>query len=90
MKKAPDELTADVFQAELEMSVLEYGVVSAVVSGRTNRNALLVGDLFRADEPGRITGPGSGNRGIEWMSEVIPQSHPGRAGFYLRSNRWFR
>jgi len=83
VKKAPDELPADVFQAELEMSVLEYGVVSAVVSRGTNRNALLVRNFFRTDQPGRITSPGSGNRGIEWMSEVIPQSYARRTGFYL-------
>jgi hypothetical protein len=65
------------------MSVLEYGVVSTVVSGRTNRDALLVRNFFRTDQAGRITGSGSGNRRIEWMSEVIPQSDPGRAGFHL-------
>ena len=48
VKKGPDELAADVFQAEFEMRVLEDGVMAAVKGGGTDVEALLVGDFVRA------------------------------------------
>src|SRR5208337_2149660 len=40
VEEGPDELTADVFQAELEVSVLVDGVVAAIESGCADVEAL--------------------------------------------------
>ena len=45
VKKRPDELAADVFQAELEMGVLVDGVMAAIKGGGADIQALLVGDF---------------------------------------------
>ena len=50
VEEGPDELTADVFKAELEVSVLVNGVVAAIKSGCADVEALLVGDLFGSDK----------------------------------------
>ena len=49
VEKRPNQLAADIFQSEFEMGVLVYGVVTAVKRAGTNIEALLIGDLFRAD-----------------------------------------
>src|SRR5579863_676525 len=50
VKKRPDELSTDVFDAEFEMRVLVNGVVAAVESGRADVEALLVGDFVGSDK----------------------------------------
>lgn len=52
VEEGPDELAADVFEAEFEMGVLVDGVMAAVESGGANVQALLVSDFFGADESG--------------------------------------
>src|SRR5208337_5530779 len=73
VEEGPDELTADVFQAELEVSVLVDGVVAAIESGCANVEPLLVGDLLGRDEAGRVAGTGGGNGGIEGMREGVAE-----------------
>jgi len=73
VEEGPDELTADVFQAELEVSVLVDGVVAAIKSGCANVEPLLIGDLFGSDEAGRVAGAGGGNGGIEGMREGVAE-----------------
>ncbi len=81
VEEGPDELAADVFEAEFEMSVLVDGVMAAVESGGANVEALLVGDFFGADEAGRVTGAGGGNCGIERMREGVAKGDARRGGF---------
>jgi hypothetical protein len=50
VKEGPDELAADIFQAEFEMCVLVDGVVAAEESAGANVEALFFGNFFRADE----------------------------------------
>src|SRR5579863_5298045 len=52
VKKGPDELAADVFEAEFEMGMLENGVVAAVKSGGADVEALLICDFVGSDEMG--------------------------------------
>jgi hypothetical protein len=49
VEEGPDELAADVFEAEFEMGVLVDGVMAAVERGGADVEALLVGDFFGAD-----------------------------------------
>ncbi len=65
VKEGPDELAADVFKAEFEMSVLVDGVVAAVEGCGADVEALLVRDFFGADEARGVTGTGGGDGGIE-------------------------
>ena len=51
VQERPHELAADVFQAELEMGVLENRVMAAEVGGRADIHPLLLGDFFGADQP---------------------------------------
>ena len=46
VEEGPDELAADIFEAEFEMGVLVDGVMAAIESGGTDVEALLVGDFF--------------------------------------------
>ena len=50
VKEGPDELAADIFQAEFEMRVLVNGVVAAKKVAGADVEALLVGDFFGADQ----------------------------------------
>ena len=81
VKKRPDELAADIFEAKFEMGVLENGVVSAIKSGRANIDALLFGDFLGADNARCITGARGGNRRIVRMREGIAQCDSRRSGF---------
>ena len=83
MKKGPDELATDVFEAEFECSVLKDGVVTAVEGGGSNVKALLVGDFFGSNEMVGIAGAGGGDGGVKWMSEGISESDAGGGGLYL-------
>ena len=82
VEEGPDELAADVFQAKFEGGVLEDRVVAAVEGGRTDIEALLVGDFFGRDEMVGVTGAGGGDGGIEWMVEGIAECDARRSGFY--------
>ncbi len=81
MEEGPDELAADIFEAEFEMGVLVDGVMAAVERGGTDVEALLVGDFFGADEARRVASAGGGDGGIEGMSESVAESDTRRAGF---------
>ena len=80
VKERPDELAADIFEAEFEMSVLVDGVVTAVEGGGADVDALLVGDLFGANESRGVTGAGGGDGGIERVQESVAKRDAGRAG----------
>src|SRR5271169_2694231 len=69
VEEGPDELAADVFQAEFEMRVLIDGMVAAVESGGANIEALLVGDFFGADEAGGVAGARGSDGRIEGVRE---------------------
>ena len=49
VEERPDELAANVFEAEFEMGVLVDGVMAAVKSACTDIEPLLVSDFFRAN-----------------------------------------
>src|SRR5579885_3024575 len=68
------------FEFGLEMSMLINGVMSAVEGGSADVEALLVGDLFRADEAGGIAGTGGGNRRVKGMNEGVAESDARRPG----------
>ncbi len=81
VEEGPDELAADVFEAEFEMGVLVDGVMAAVESGGADVEALLVRDFFRADEARRVAGTRGGDGGIEGMGEGVAESDARRGGF---------
>ena len=81
VQESPDELAADVFQAEFEMRVLVDGVVAAVKRGGADVEALLVGDFFGNDEARRVARAGRGDRGVEGMRKSVAKSDARRAGF---------
>ncbi len=62
VEKRPDELAADIFEAEFEGGVLEDGVMTAVEGGGADVEALLVGDFFGSDEMVGVAGAGGGDR----------------------------
>jgi hypothetical protein len=73
VEKGPDELAADVFQAEFEMGVLIDGVVAAEESSGADVEALLIVDFFRVDETGRVAGASGGDGGVERMSKRVAE-----------------
>ena len=81
VKEGPDELAANVFEAEFEMSMLVDGVVAAVKGGGADVEALLVGDFLGADESRGVTGAGGGDGGIKGVRESVAKRHAGRSGF---------
>jgi len=81
VEERPDELAADVFEAEFEMGVLVDSVMAAVESGGANVEALLVGDFFRADKAGGVASAGRGDCGIKRVSESVAESNARRSGF---------
>jgi hypothetical protein len=83
VKKGPDELAADVFEAEFEGGVLKNGVMATVEGGGADVESLLVGDFFGSDEMVGVAGAGRGDGGIVGMREGIPESYAGRGGLYL-------
>src|SRR5882762_218244 len=80
VEERPNKLATDVFEAKFEMSMLVDGVMAAVEGGGADVHALLLGDLFGADEAGCVTGAGSGNGGIERVREGIAESDARRGG----------
>src|SRR5262249_51495790 len=81
MQKRPDQLAADVFQAEFEGRVLVDGVMAAEKCAGADVEALLVGDLFGTDETGRVTSARGGHGGVERMRESVAQSDARRSAF---------
>jgi len=81
VEKGPDELAADVFKAEFEMSVLVDGVMAAVKGGSTNVEALLVGDFFGTDQAWRVAGASGRDGGIEGMRERVAEGDARRGRF---------
>ncbi len=81
VEERPDELAADIFEAELEMRVLVDGVMAAVEGGGADVEALLVGDFFGRDEARGVTGAGGGDGGIVGMREGVAESDAGWGGF---------
>src|SRR5258708_35405500 len=81
VEKGPNELTADIFEAEFEMSVLVDGVVAAVKGRGADIHALLIGNFFVADEPRRIAGACSSDGRIKRMREGVAKSDARRRGF---------
>ena len=81
VEEGPDEVTADVFEAEFEMGVLVDGVMAAVEGGGADVGALLVGDFFGADEARGVAGARGGDGGIERMSEGVAEGDARRSGF---------
>src|SRR5215469_7176300 len=74
VQEGPDELPADVFEAEFEVRVLVDSVMPAVKRGGADVEALFVGDLFRRDEARRVTSARGGDCGIKRMREGVAES----------------
>ena len=87
MQERPDELAADIFEAEFEMRVLIDGVVAAEISGGADGDALLVGDFLRSDQARGVAGSRCSDCGIEGMRKVIAKGDAGGGGFDLRFER---
>ncbi len=83
VKERPDELAADIFEAEFEVRVLIHGVMATEVSGGADGDALLVGDFLRADQARGVAGSGGGDGGIIGMCKVIAEGDAGGGGFDL-------
>jgi len=81
VKERPDELAADIFQAEFEMGVLVDGVMAAVERGSADVEALLIGNFFGRDEARGVTGAGGGDGGVVGMRESVAESDAGSGGF---------
>ena len=81
VEEGPDELAADVFEAEFEMGVLVDGVVAAIEGGGADVEALLVGDFFGDDEARGVAGARGGDGGIVGMCEGVAKSYAWRGGF---------
>ena len=79
VKERPDELAADVFEAEFEVRVLINGVVPTIKRSGADVDALLIRNFFRRDEARRITSARGGDGGIERMRESISESDAGGA-----------
>ncbi len=81
VEKRPDELAADIFEAEFEMGVLVDGVMAAVKGGGADVEALLVGDFFGDDEARGVAGAGGGDGGVVGVREGVTESDAGGGGF---------
>ena len=89
VEEGPDELAADVFEAEFEMGVLVDGVMAAVEGGGADVQALFVGDFFGDDQTRGVAGASRCDSGIVGMREGVAEgdarggavstSSPGRA-----------
>src|SRR5215469_3103396 len=80
VQERPDELAADVFEAELEMRVLVDRVVPAIKRGGADVEALLIRYFFRRDQARSVAGARGGDGGIKRMREGIPEGDAGGAG----------
>jgi hypothetical protein len=81
VEERPDELAADVFEAEFKCGVLKDRVMAAVESGGADVEALLVRDFFWSDEMVGVAGAGGGDGGVERMSPGVAEGDAGRGGF---------
>src|SRR5271154_2333760 len=80
VKKRPDELAADVFQAEFEMRMLVDGVMAAVEGGRADVEALLIGDFVGGDQARGIACACGGNGRIEGVRKCVAKRYTRRGG----------
>ena len=81
VEERPDELAADVFEAEFKMRVLVDGVMATVEGGGADVEALLVGDFFGDDEARGVAGARGGYGGIVGMREGVAESDAWGSGF---------
>lgn len=81
MKKRPNELAADIFEAEFKVRMLKNSVVPAVKCGSTDIDALLLGDFFGIDDARGIAGACRGDGRIKRMREGIAKGNARRGGF---------
>ena len=81
VEKRPDELAADVFQAEFEMSMLVDGVVTAVERGGADVEALLVRDFLGGDEARGVASASGGDGGVVGMREGVAEGDARDGGF---------
>src|SRR5205814_5996704 len=77
VKKGPDKLPGDVLQAKFKIRVLINGVMAGVERQRTDRVALLVGDLARTDHTRRVAGARSRDRSGERHARRVSQRNLG-------------
>jgi hypothetical protein len=90
VKKGPYELTANVLNPKLEVSVLIDGVMPAIESGGTDVEALLVGDFVGSNQAGRVASSGGRNRRIERTRKGISERNAwGRRLDGIRRRRTF-
>src|SRR5262249_23498713 len=82
VEKRPDELAADVFEAELKMRVLVDGVMTTVEGSCANVEALLIGDLLGNNQARGIAGTRRGGGGGKRMKEGVAESNLGCARFH--------
>ena len=87
VEKGPDELAANVFEAELEGGVLKDGVMAAVKGSDADVEALLVGDFFGSNEMVGVAGAGGGYSRVKWVGEGISESDARSGGLQLRVGR---
>jgi hypothetical protein len=80
VEERPDELAADVFQAEFEMRVLVDGVVAAEKSRGADVEALFVVYFFWIDEARGVAGARGGDSGVEGMREGVAEGDVWRSG----------
>ena len=81
VKERPDELAADIFEAEFEMGMLVDGVMAAVERGGADVEALLIGDFFGHDEARGVAGARGGDGGVVGMREGVAEGDAGGGGF---------
>ena len=81
VEEGPDELAADIFEAEFEMGMLVDGVMAAVERGGADVEALLFGDFFGNDEARGVAGARGGDGGIVGMREGVAEGDAGGGGF---------
>jgi len=82
VKEGPDELPADVFEAEFESGVLKDGVMAAVERSGANVEALFVCDFLGSDEMVGVAGAGGGDGRVKWVGEGISESDARGGGLY--------
>ena len=81
VEEGPNEMAADIFEAEFEMGVLENGVMAAVEGGGADVEALFVGDFFGDNQARGVAGTRGGDGGVVGMSESVAKGDARRGGF---------
>ena len=75
VQEAPDHLTREAGERELEGRMLVHRVVAAKEREGANALALFFGDFLCVDDAGRVAGAGGGDRVIVGAVEPVPQSN---------------